>query len=237
MKVRTKDSHRCRAGSGMICVVLGLCVLIHLSCSDSKGGGASAYVTQLEVPDAVFLQDLGLEACHFEVRGLKGHKVTIWIELYKDGQLNEDLCRGAWVSPLADKRVEETFRFSRIHRVGPRKSEAGQVFWQFGFDTTRELRDWMADPLKGSYHIAYAPRAEDVSLVPGQTATVWYLAASDGSYVSCGSAEAVLRNPVAILIKCRMDALGPNEQDSVGSFSGLPKSERREPADHPTTSQ
>lgn len=216
-------------------VGLGVCCLILASCSGCRARrGRSApstakvaltlpCVRKVDVPSAAFFRDLGLEVCHFEVRGLKDHKVTIWIETYKDGELLEDLSWGSWKTPPKNEPVEERFRFSRRHRPASGPNKPKQVIWHFGFDGSTMNLDWRDDPLHGLNTVSMGFRSDTVTLVDGATVTIWSMGASNRASMSMGEDEMVKQNPLAVLIKCRMDSLAPSEQRSVhGKFSGTP---------------
>lgn len=202
-------------------LVLGLCALMLSSCSKPA---PPAYVESLDVPDAVFFRDLGLEACHFRVRAIKNHTVTIWIETYFDGVLAEALCWGTRRTPGEDERVDEEFRFTRRRPDQAAPGDPPQVTWQFGFDSGSARRDWMEDPLDGFSLTSYGSVGERSELVAGKATTVWRLVATDGEALIGGTDEEVKQHPVAVLIRCRMDPVEPGEgRSGFKAFAGLPR--------------
>jgi len=203
----------------LVCAALGP-LAVRAARGDVRPAG---YVATVDIPNAVAFEDLGLKIQRFRARGLPDHRIVIWMEVYVDGKLREDLSRGSWRTPAKGEAIDETFRFSRRHRGATKEDGLNEVIWQFAFDGTRGLHDWMADPLEG-ISSSCGPVAERLPLAVGETQTVLRLVASDGPSMFTGSDESALKNPYAVLFKCRMLGPDPKGRTSVtGSFSGLPK--------------
>ena len=184
------------------------------------------YVKMVKIPNPTLFEDLGLESVLFHVRGLPDHKITIWIETYRNEELQERLTWGAYRIPYKGEAVEEDFRFSCLRRPGEMGS---QVMWTFGFCQTRwpsenvdtsYRRGWMEDPMRDTMIISTTSDRQ-AKLIVGEPVTVWE--AEGCAFPVWGASEFRKENPFVLTIKCRMDAPSLEEvtEAQKGSVSGF----------------
>jgi hypothetical protein len=196
------------------------------ACEKALESESGSFVKKLEISEKVdvLLQDAGMKGEVFKVKGKKDHKLSIWLETYVNGNLQESFSMGETVIPKKGERVEKKFRFSRLRKLTHGFQQPEQVIWQFGFTDSRSLQSWKTDPLRKADLTSVDGDIGSVRLTPGQTKTIWKLKAAgpDEDVIQSGSESEIINTHYAVLlIKCRMEKRKPGEEARSSTYDDV----------------
>lgn len=145
-------------------------------------------------------------AFRYHVVGPVGYRVSLWAELWRDGQLDalSPLTRGRWYVPPLGKGMDGYFEFKLVS--GRKLGAAGKVRWEWNENwQPGGVRggEWTTDPFAGLATSSTWDEKGRWTPSPGESCTLLILR---------GDEESNRQNKITLSLKMRFDPAKPVEQ-------------------------